>query len=34
MSWNKNKGKNKQRQPSSLSLPADLPLQEIAAIVE
>jgi transposase len=37
MSRNKNKGnkgKRKQRQPSALSLPADLPLQEIAAIVE
>jgi transposase len=29
-----NKGNNKQRPPSSLSLPADLPLQDIAAIVE
>jgi transposase len=37
MSRNKNKGgkkKNKQRQPSTLSIPADLPLQEIVAIVE
>ena len=37
MSRNKNRGnkkKNQQGKPSSLSLPANLPLQEIAAIVE